>query len=162
GRGSSLQPEGTQQRPPPPRVHRASREAMGGNGSKESEDNRPADRRLLGRGHRCRRGGVSCTRWGAEARVGVLAGRRAVAGKGHQLHQAAAHCVPDGWHLQGCHADGRDARTGRDGVAQQGFLLRRLGAQPDERVRGAQLRGRFLLRGPMVGEHGERQGALSA
>ncbi|CAK0911945.1 unnamed protein product, partial [Prorocentrum cordatum] len=104
----------------------------------------------------------SCTRWGAEARVGVLAGRRAVAGKGHQLHQAAAHCVPDGWHLQGCHADGRDARTGRDGVAQQGFLLRRLGAQPDERVRGAQLRGRFLLRGPMVGEHGERQGALSA
>ncbi|CAK0911944.1 unnamed protein product, partial [Prorocentrum cordatum] len=122
----------------------------------------PADRRLLGRGHRCRRGGVSCTRWGAEARVGVLAGRRAVAGKGHQLHQAAAHCVPDGWHLQGCHADGRDARTGRDGVAQQGFLLRRLGAQPDERVRGAQLRGRFLLRGPMVGEHGERQGALSA
>ncbi|CAK0911942.1 unnamed protein product, partial [Prorocentrum cordatum] len=34
----------------------------------------PADRRLLGRGHRCRRGGVSCTRWGAEARVGVLAG----------------------------------------------------------------------------------------
>ncbi|CAK0911946.1 unnamed protein product, partial [Prorocentrum cordatum] len=94
--------------------------------------------------------------------LGAAPGRRAVAGKGHQLHQAAAHCVPDGWHLQGCHADGRDARTGRDGVAQQGFLLRRLGAQPDERVRGAQLRGRFLLRGPMVGEHGERQGALSA